>query len=71
MHEEQLDNLVRNTDSVIKLLFAIMNEEEDIDAYRHTRYVAWGSCRGAYVAQQAVCAQHLLQGRHTLLHFIL
>ena len=33
MHEEQLDNLVRNTDSVIKLLFAIMNEEEDIDAY--------------------------------------
>ena len=31
--EEQLDNLVRNTDSVIKLLFAIMNEEEDIDAY--------------------------------------
>ena len=32
MHEEQLDNLVRNTDSVIKLLFAIMNEEE-IDAY--------------------------------------
>ena len=33
MHEEQLDNLVTNTDSVIKLLFAIMNEEEDIDAY--------------------------------------
>ena len=33
MHKEQLDNLVRNTDSVIKLLFAIMNEEEDIDAY--------------------------------------
>jgi len=33
MHEEQLDNLVRTTDSVIKLLFAIMNEEEDIDAY--------------------------------------
>lgn len=33
MQEEQLDNLVRNTDSVIKLLFAIMNEEEDIDAY--------------------------------------
>ena len=33
MHEEQLDNLDRNTDSVIKLLFAIMNEEEDIDAY--------------------------------------
>ena len=33
MHEEQLDNLVRNTDSVITLLFAIMNEEEDIDAY--------------------------------------
>ena len=33
MHEEQLDNLVRNTDSVIKLLFAIMNEEQDIDAY--------------------------------------
>lgn len=33
MHDEQLDNLVRNTDSVIKLLFAIMNEEEDIDAY--------------------------------------
>ena len=31
--EEQLDNLVRNTDSAIKLLFAIMNEEEDIDAY--------------------------------------
>ena len=31
--EEQLDSLVRNTDSVIKLLFAIMNEEEDIDAY--------------------------------------
>lgn len=33
MSDEQLDNLVRNTDSVIKLLFAIMNEEEDIDAY--------------------------------------
>ena len=33
MHEEQLDNLVRNTDSVMKLLFAIMKEEEDIDAY--------------------------------------
>lgn len=33
MNEEQLDSLVRNTDSVIKLLFAIMNEEEDIDAY--------------------------------------
>jgi hypothetical protein len=33
MHEEQLDHLVRNTDSVIKILFAIMNEEDDIDAY--------------------------------------
>ena len=33
MNEDQLDSLVRNTDSVIKLLFAIMNEEEDIDAY--------------------------------------
>ena len=33
MQEEQVDNLVRNTDSVIKLLFARMNEEEDIDAY--------------------------------------
>lgn len=33
MKEEQLDTLVRNTDSVIKLLFAIMNEEDDIDAY--------------------------------------
>ena len=33
MSDEQLDNLVRNTDSVIKLLFAIMNEEEDVDAY--------------------------------------
>lgn len=33
MQEEQLDSLVRNTDSVIKLLFAIMNEEDDIDAY--------------------------------------
>jgi hypothetical protein len=33
MQEEQLDNLVRNADSIVKLLFAIMNEEEDIDAY--------------------------------------
>ena len=33
MENEQLDTLVKNTDSVIKLLFAIMNEEEDIDAY--------------------------------------
>ena len=33
MENEQIDTLVRNTDSVIKLLFAIMNEEEDIDAY--------------------------------------
>lgn len=33
MEKEQLDYLVANTDSVIKILFAIMNEEDDIDAY--------------------------------------
>ena len=33
MEKEQVDYLVQNTDSVIKILFAIMNEEEDIDAY--------------------------------------
>jgi len=33
METEKMDNLVRSADSVIKILFAIMNEEEDIDAY--------------------------------------
>lgn len=33
MEKEQLDYLVASTDSVIKILFAIMNEEDDIDAY--------------------------------------
>lgn len=33
MEKEQLDYIVSNTDSVIKILFAIMNEEDDIDAY--------------------------------------
>ena len=33
MDNNQLDDLVRESDSIIKLLFAIMNEEEDIDAY--------------------------------------
>lgn len=33
MDEKQLDNLVASSDSVVKTLFAIMNEEDDIDAY--------------------------------------
>ena len=33
MEKEELDYLVGNADSVIKILFAIMNEEEDIDIY--------------------------------------
>ena len=33
MEKEELDYLVGNADSVIKILFAIMNDEEDIDIY--------------------------------------
>ena len=33
MDNKDLDFMVSNTDSVIKILFAIMNEEDDIDAY--------------------------------------
>ena len=33
MDDKQLDTMVISSDSVVKTLFAIMNEEDDIDAY--------------------------------------